>query len=187
MKGCCRFAVHPLGSVSQLARLVVRLLVALTQPETWSKIGAGCLGASFGQTLVTGNPLSLLGIGIGTACLLGGVSIGALRAALLADEGNRAPAAWENCKEQLTELPETALTGFFTGMLIGNVQAAIQHRRIGELQHEMKGWILDPYKNIKHHPDEFIRPPIFPPSPLPPCSPPARPTVSLSGIAQISS
>ena len=164
VKGCCCFAVHPLESVSQLARLIVRLLVELTKPETWSKIGAGCLGASFGQSLVIGNPLSLVGIGIGTACLLGGVSIGALRAALLAEEGNRAQAAWANVTNQLKQLPETALTGFFMGMMIGAVQKAIQHHRMKDWQQKAKdwqreteGWKITTYEEAKRYVEEFIQ------------------------------
>jgi hypothetical protein len=150
VKGCFYFAVHPLKSLVQLAKLMVRLLTELTKPETWSKIGGGCLGSSFGQSLVTGNPLSLVGIGIGAACLLGGLSIGALRAALLAQAGNRAQGAWTNFTDQLKQLPETALTGFLMGVMIGAVQNAVCRNR-------MNSWKITNYEEAKQYIDEFIK------------------------------
>jgi hypothetical protein len=154
VRGCCYFAVHPLKSIVQLAQLMVRLLAELTKPETWSKIAGGCLGASFGQALITGSPLSLVGIGIGAACLLGGLSIGALRAALLAQAGNRLQAAWTNFATQLKQLPEKVLTGFLMGIMIGAVQNAV---RKAAYRRTMKDWKVTSYEEAKRFVDEFIK------------------------------
>src|SRR5262249_25257758 len=67
IKGAAYSVVHPLKASIHVARLILLLLDELTKPETWSKMSVGILGASVGQTLITGNPLSLIGIGIGGA------------------------------------------------------------------------------------------------------------------------
>lgn len=155
VRGCLYSTVHPLKSLVHLAKLIDLLLIELTKPETWSKIGGGGLGASFGQSLVTGNPLSVVGIGIGAACLLGGLSISALRAALLAqtEKGGR---AWGNFTHQLKQLPETALTGFFMGVMIGAVQNAVRHRSAAS-HDKIKGLKVTTYEEAKRYVDEFLK------------------------------
>ncbi|MBS0655324.1 MAG: hypothetical protein JSR46_06085, partial [Verrucomicrobia bacterium] len=122
VKTCIYAAVHPLKALNQLAKLLVNLAYELTKPETWTKIGAGMIGASCGQALITGSPLSAIGVGIGAAMVIGGLSVGALQAALEAEEGSRGEAALQNLDQQIQEIPETMLTGFLLGLLMGGIR-----------------------------------------------------------------
>ncbi len=123
IKGVFYTAVHPLKAGVKLAKLLVRLGHELTKPETLSKIGAGIMGASAGQALVTANPFALIGVGIGGAMVVGGISWGMLKA-YFAAQGQQAgrTAALENLLYQAKQLPEAALTGFCIGLLFGAIQ-----------------------------------------------------------------
>lgn len=117
--------VHPLKSLTRLAKLIVSLIDALTKPETYSKIGAGMIGASLGQAAVMGNFISLMGLGIGGAMLAAGLSMGALKAAVEAQKGVKIKAVKEHLLMQAKQLPESLLTGFFMGLLFGGIQRAV--------------------------------------------------------------
>jgi hypothetical protein len=120
--------VHPLKALHKLAKLVVQLTAELSKPETWSRIGIGMIGASLGCAAIPGNPLSVLGIGLGGALVVAGISAGALKAALCADRGFRRCAAKENVLGQLKQMPESMLTGFCMGLLFGAIQKAVTER-----------------------------------------------------------
>lgn len=122
---------HPLKSLTRLAKLIVSLIDALTKPETWSKIGAGMIGASLGQTAITGNPISLIGAGIGGALLIGGLSAGALKTAVEAQKGQKFKAVKEHLFMQAKQIPEPMLTGFFMGLLFGGIQRAVNQSHQG--------------------------------------------------------
>ena len=115
--------VHPLRSLNALAEQFVQFVRELTKPETWSRLGIGLIGLSCGQTIITGNPLSVLGIGLGCAMLVGGVSFGALQAAVLADT-DRFDAVKHNILSQAVPLSESLLTGLCFGLLFGAIQGA---------------------------------------------------------------
>jgi hypothetical protein len=100
------------------------LVHELMQPETWSKMGAGMMGASLGQAAM-GNPLSVVGLVIGLSLLAGGISIGMIKAALKADKTQRWTMAKANFMSQVKELPEVFAIGFFMGLLIGAIQKAV--------------------------------------------------------------
>lgn len=122
IKSALYAVVHPAKAVVKLAKLLVQLAHALTLPETWSKMGAGALGASLGSSLVSGNPVPLIALGIGAAMLLGGLTAGAIKAAVEAEQGNRFKAAMQNLFDQGKQLPEAALTGFCMGLITGGIQ-----------------------------------------------------------------
>jgi len=124
--------VHPLKALNRLAKLIVHLIHALSQPETWSKIGSGIIGASLAQGLITHNPISILGFGIGAAMTVTGLSLGALKAAISADD--KWSAAKKNIQSQLVQLPESLLTGFGMGLLIGGIQRFLYNRQM-HIQH----------------------------------------------------
>jgi|GEM_PF-5103460 hypothetical protein len=120
-------AVHPLKALNQLAKTLVLLINELTKAQTWSTMGAGMMSASLGQALASGNPLSLIGIGIGGAMFIGGLSVGALQAALRTErKDEKAAAAIKQVWEQIKPLPESMLTSFFIGLLIGGIQRCFQ-------------------------------------------------------------
>ena len=88
------------------------------------------MSASLGQAIGSGNPLSLLGMGIGGAMLIGGLSVGALQAALRTKEKDqKATAAINQVWEQVKTLPESMLTSFLVGLLIGSIQRCFQQSR----------------------------------------------------------
>lgn len=116
--------VHPVKALHKIAKLLVTLAFELTKPETWSKIGAGLISTSLGQTLVTGNPLSVIGLIIGAAMILGGLTVGTLQEAIKAEEGMRQKPVLQYLLTQGKELSEAALTGFITGLIVGAIQQA---------------------------------------------------------------
>jgi len=130
VKGCLYAAVHPLKSLNHLAKLLVMLCHELTKPETWSKMGAGMIGTSLGQGVITGNPLSIIGLGIGGAMVVGGITVGSLKAAIEAVEGNKLQSVNQHLLSQMQELPESFLTGFCMGLIMGGVQRAFVKKYI---------------------------------------------------------
>ena len=127
IKTACHAAVHPLKALNQLAKILVLLSNELAKAKTWSTMGASVMSASLGQAIGSGNPLSLLGMGIGGAMFIGGLSVGALQAALQTEEKDQQRAAAINqVWEQVKILPESMLTSFLTGLLIGGIQRCFQ-------------------------------------------------------------
>lgn len=125
IKGVFYTAVHPMRAAVKLAKLLVRLANELTKPETWSKMGAGMLGATAGHALVTGNPFSVIGLGISAGMMVGGISIGMLKTALENEKRHRWDAVKEHLLFQLKALPESALTGFIMGLIMGGIERAL--------------------------------------------------------------
>lgn len=120
---------HPLKSLTKMAKYLVEIVYQLTEPETWSLIGAGMIGFSAGQAL-TGNPLSVIGFIIGAALLLGGISIGALRSALKAEEGNVKDEVLKNLTKQAKAAMESASTAFVMGLILGAIQKCIYDKTV---------------------------------------------------------
>ena len=129
IKGILYTAVHPLKSVNHLGHLLALLALELSKPETYTKIGVGMIGTSLGHCLMAGNPLSVIGLGIGAAMIVGGLSFGALKAAIEADEQQGSAAVKLNLSTQLEQLPESLVTSFFMGLLIGGIRKAIYEKQ----------------------------------------------------------
>lgn len=123
IKGFVYACVHPLKALNNLAKMLVNLARELTKPETWSKLGIGMIGASLGSAAVTGNPLSVVGFGIGIAMLIGGLTVGSVKAALGAEQ-RKFEAVKNHLWEQGKELPEVFFTGFILGLIMGGIQKA---------------------------------------------------------------
>jgi hypothetical protein len=134
VKGIVYTAVHPLKSLNHLAKMLVNLAHELTKPETWSIIGAGMIGASAGQAIVTANPFALIGMGIGAAALVGGLTWGSIKAAVEVQQGMEIKAVKQHLWKQAKELPEPMLTGFVMGLIMGGIQRAIQAQQIKTFQ-----------------------------------------------------
>jgi hypothetical protein len=128
VKSALYAAVHPLKAVLKLAKFLVLLVNELSKPETWAKIGVGMISAGLAQSLVTGNAISLIGIAIGLAMAIGGITASCLKAALEAEEGERAEAIKDKLLATAQELAESALTGFCLGLIMGAIERA--HQRI---------------------------------------------------------
>ncbi|NGX38558.1 MAG: hypothetical protein K1000chlam2_01732 [Chlamydiae bacterium] len=118
--------VHPLNGCNYIAKSIVLLLDELTKPENWSKMGCASIGVLAGQSLILGNPLSLIGLGIGGAFIAAGISINALDAAIRCEKGKELQVIRDRLVSHVGQAPEALLTGLFTGMLIGGIRRATQ-------------------------------------------------------------
>lgn len=156
IKEACYAVVHPLKAANGLAKMLVTLVYELTKPETWSKIGAGVIGASLGQALVSGNPLSIIGLGIGGAMLVGGLSVGVLKAAIQAQKEEKLQEIKKHLWEQVKQLPESMLTGFCMGLIVGGIQRAIY-------EHQMKHYRVSNYEQARQYADSFVEEHHLPP------------------------
>lgn len=122
-KAILHTAVHPLKAPLKLAKLIVKLAHALTLPETWVKMGVGMCGTCIGQSLVTGNPISLIGIAIGGAMVLGGMTAGTLKFLILLLKGKDLEAeGGEQLMRILKEIPESARFGDHTAATAKSMQ-----------------------------------------------------------------
>lgn len=110
--------MHPMKSCVKLAKLFIELLHALTQPETWSKVGISIVGSTLGQATITGNPLGVIAIAIGGALAIAGISIGTLKTAILAEKGSRQLSMFNYLSAQTQQLSEDLLTGYCSALLI---------------------------------------------------------------------
>lgn len=124
--------MHPMKAPIELAKKLVDLIHALTQPATWSRIGAGTLGASLGQAFAVGNPLSAITMAIAIAMIIGGVTIETLKAALEAHPDSRKEKIVNHLLNEGHSLPEMMLTGLTTGLLIGGIQKLVQEFRYSD-------------------------------------------------------
>ena len=70
-------------------------------------------------------PDHYIGLAIGGALLLGGLTAGAIVAAVESDKGKGLRAAGEELWKQVKSIPETMLTGFIIGMIFGAIQRSI--------------------------------------------------------------
>ena len=96
-------------------------------------------GSYLGHVAIAGTPLSTIGVGVGAAMTVAGLSFGALRASIQADAGGKLTAIKQNLSLQAERLPESFLTGFLTGLLVGGVRKAIRGKQtqIHEKQAQM--------------------------------------------------
>lgn len=138
-------AIHPLNALAKLARLLVNLVDELSKFENWSLIGAGMIGSSFGHTLVSGDLLSVISLGIGTGLMISGLTLGSIQSAIYAEDRMRAVAS--SLQEQLEAIPMAILTGFVMGALMGGIQ-----RTIGQTP-----FFLNNYAEAKVFVDDFLK------------------------------
>ena len=125
-KGISYGFVHPLKAFTKFGAFLVNFTYALTQPDTYSKIGTGMIGAALGHALVTGNPFSITGIAIGGGILVFGLAFGGIKSLVTAEKGKKLEDLKEQLWKQVKAIPESLLTGFLVGVLIGGIQRAIQ-------------------------------------------------------------
>lgn len=117
--------VHPIDAFFDLLMMLVDIIHTYVQIETASKSGAAMIGASIGQALIIGNPVSIIAASLGAFILLLGLTIGPLKAAVFADEGHRGEAALENLIQQLEKIPEMFFTGLLMGLFLGGIQKVV--------------------------------------------------------------
>lgn len=128
IKAVLNAIVHPVGSSEKLVNQLKLIAMNVTQPEFWSLLGSGMIGSSLGSTAV-GNPLSVIGVIVGVASMAGGLSAGAIKAALNNKE-NRLSAAGQNFKKQLALLPQNFSNALFLGLFMGGIQKALAKKPV---------------------------------------------------------
>jgi hypothetical protein len=117
-------AVHPVSGLNSLAKSAVLMAHELTKSENWAKMGSGSIGMLTAQAFVLGGPISLIGLAIGGALIAGGVCAETVPALYAAKEGTKLDALLSEMRKYAKELPESILTGVFTGLLIGGIRRA---------------------------------------------------------------
>ena len=117
---------HPLKAPLELAKWIVTLANELSKPEVWTKIGISMMGSNIGYALATGNPISTLLLAIGGSMALAGISMGALKAVIYAEQGHKLQAVGTNVITQMKNIAEEMATGLCLGLLIGGVQQAVR-------------------------------------------------------------
>lgn len=117
-------AIHPVSGLNNLAKNAVLLAHELTKSENWAKIGSGSIAMMSGQALILGGPLSLIGLAIGGALIAGGICADTLPAIYQAKKENQLNVLLTKMRKYAKELPETILTGVFSGLLMGGIRRA---------------------------------------------------------------
>jgi len=120
-----RACEHPLKTTVECLQFLVVLAHALTLPETYTGLGAGFIGASAGQAILSPGPQVILGLIIGGSLVLFGLIFGAVKSGASAEEGHRLDAIYHQLAHQIREMPEAAMTGFFVGLILGAVEQVI--------------------------------------------------------------
>jgi hypothetical protein len=148
---------HPLKALNHGAQFLIRFIMMLSKPEFYTKMGAGILGATLGNAAVFGalGVPGLVGVGIGGALLFGGIVSGAIKTAIQAEDKKSELKLY--FWELLKVVPESFLTGFIMGAIIGAIQKATAEvpapvKQIsGPADAEtMKQWMMREYI-VKHH------------------------------------
>lgn len=143
VKNILHAMVHPIDALFDFGIFLIDVVHTYAQIENASKTGAAMLGASVGQALIMGNPVSVIAASLGAFVLVLGLSLGPLRAAVLAEEGYRAKAARDNFIEQVEKLPEMFLTGLLMGVFLGGIEKLVWGNG-GQSQLSNSGFTLPP-------------------------------------------
>lgn len=115
------FIAHPLQGLNKIAKWLVELAHALSQPETWSQLGAGIVGISLGHAAIA-NPLSIPALIIGGAMTALGLSFSVLKAAVESAQGKKLEMIKKTLSKQAQEIPEAIVTGVLLGMILAGIQ-----------------------------------------------------------------
>lgn len=145
--------VHPWDAMQKALQGIAQFVRSLSNPEVIAQMGAGTLGASLGQLIVTGaSPHALLGLGTGAALLIGGLSFSYFKTAQSAEKGRRLEKIKAEWMKPVKQLPETLLTGLLTGLLVAGIQRAFQRSVWDKVTNETKAraYIQNEFLH-KHH------------------------------------
>lgn len=152
IKGLVYFCVHPVKAMHKFVDTLGKLMDALGKPETWTKIGAGMIGAGLGQAAIPGNPLFVISVLLGAVCLFGGLTVSAIDAALDAKKGSKMNAAWQTIVEQAKALPEALLTGFCSGVIVAAIQYPANVRAATVANNRLARSYADGYVRVNRFP-----------------------------------
>ena len=65
LKEILYFALHPLKTLTRLAKLFVTICYKMATPESLALMGSGVIGATLGFSILSGNLLSVIGVAMG--------------------------------------------------------------------------------------------------------------------------
>jgi len=127
IKGTIYAFVHPLKALNNFAHFFIHFLHSLTIPSTYTKIGAGIMGAAAGQAIYSAGHLgipTIVGLAVGGSLIGIGLMAGAIKSGIEAPKGLEGEAIKAELWSQLKAIPESALTGFIMGAIFGAIQKA---------------------------------------------------------------
>jgi len=125
IKGAVYAFVHPLKALNNLAHIFINFIESLLIPATYTKVGAGIMGAAAGNAIYGFGLHSMIGLGIGGSLIGIGLISGAIKSGVEAQKGEKFEAVKAELWNQLKSVPECALTGFFLGLIFGGIQKAV--------------------------------------------------------------
>lgn len=127
IKGVCYGVVHPLQGLNHAAQYIIHLIHALSKPKNIAKLGAGVIGASLGQMAMTGGlgPHAYIGLALGGGIFLTGLLSGAIKT-IVKEDKDKLRAVGVNLWNVVKEVPESMLTGFIVGVVLGAIQHHVQ-------------------------------------------------------------
>lgn len=139
--------VHPLKALNKGIEFFLRLVEALKQPETYTMLGAGVIGAALGQG---GAPI---GLAVGGLFIAAGLTYEMVRAAVNAPRGEKlksinAELLWKH----LQLIPQPLTTGLLTGLATRAIRRVATpteaHAHFKELLkgHRVSEWQAQNYK-----------------------------------------
>lgn len=127
LKALIHAVVHPIKALNDFEAFCVHFTYALTLPQTYTRTGAGIMGASLGHSLA-GFPFpTALGFGFGGGLMVAGIAYDALRTLVQAQQGQK----WKSVKEvvlhkHVKHIPEAFVTGLVSGLVAGVVQKNVK-------------------------------------------------------------
>lgn len=117
-----KFLNHPLVVLAEVMEFLGKILIALTTPQFYTAAGAGFIGVSVGQGIIT--PQGTVALFIGLSLIGVGLIYGALRSAATAEKGQEWEAVKNQFAKQVKDLPEMFLLGLLIGLMIGGLSTA---------------------------------------------------------------
>lgn len=125
IRGTVYTFVHPLKALTKLGHYFIQFIEALLIPATYTKVGAGILGASAGQAIFSFGIPTIVGLSVGGSLIAIGLMAGAIKSGIEAEEGKKGEAIKAELWNQIKAIPECALTGFLMGIMFGGIQKAV--------------------------------------------------------------
>lgn len=124
IKGTIYAFVHPLKALNNLAHIFINFIESLLVPATYTKMGAGIMGAAAGNAIYGFGPHNIIGLAVGGSLIGIGLISGAIKSGIEAEKGEKLEAIKKELWDQIKCIPECALTGFIMGLIFGGIQKA---------------------------------------------------------------
>lgn len=121
-------AVHPLKALIEFAKVFVEFIYSLTESITYTKMGAGTIGASLAQAALSGGfgVHAYIGLAIGGGLLVIGMLWGTIEAAITAEKGQILRTVANEFWQHSKAIPISLIVGFLFALVIGAVSIGLQ-------------------------------------------------------------